>query len=86
MIDADTPGGGVAFDWDIAGRIATRHPILLAGGLHPGNVADAVRRLRPWGVDVATGVEAAPGVKDPDAMARFVAAAFDAHADDGRGA
>ena len=47
--------------------------MLLAGGLHPGNVADAIARVRPWGVDVATGVESAPGRKDPVKLREFIA-------------
>lgn len=75
MLDAADPGGGVPFDWDLVGDLGSQHRILLAGGLHPGNVAEAIRRVRPWGVDVASGVESAPGRKDPDAIARFVAEA-----------
>ncbi len=75
MLDAPVPGGGVPFEWDIVGDLVTKHKILLAGGLRPDNVAEAVRRVRPWGVDVASGVEAEPARKDPDAIARFVAEA-----------
>jgi phosphoribosylanthranilate isomerase len=75
MLDAPIPGGGVPFEWDLVGDLVTKHKILLAGGLRPDNVAKAVRRVRPWGVDVATGVEAVPAQKDPDAMRRFVAEA-----------
>jgi phosphoribosylanthranilate isomerase len=75
MLDAPSPGGGVPFDWDLVGDLVTTHKILLAGGLRPDNVSEAVSRVRPWGVDVATGVEAATGRKDPEAIARFVAKA-----------
>lgn len=75
LLDAPIPGGGVPFDWTAVGDLVTKHKILLAGGLHPENVAEAVRRVRPWGVDVASGVEAEPGQKDPQAIARLVAAA-----------
>lgn len=75
MLDAPTPGGGVPFDWGLAGDLAANHRLLLAGGLRPDNVAEAIRLVRPWGVDVASGVELAPGRKDPDAIARFVTAA-----------
>ncbi len=75
MLDAPIPGGGVPFEWGIVGDLVTKHKILLAGGLGPDNVAEAVRRVRPWGVDVASGVEAEPAEKDPDAIARFVAEA-----------
>lgn len=66
-------GSGRCFDWDRLPRDAER-PILLAGGLTAGNVGVAVRTVRPWGVDVASGIEVAPGIKDPEAMRRFVAA------------
>jgi phosphoribosylanthranilate isomerase len=75
MLDAPIPGGGVPFEWDLVGDLVTKHKILLAGGLRPDNVAKAVRRVRPWGVDVATGVEVQPAQKDPEAMRRFVAEA-----------
>jgi phosphoribosylanthranilate isomerase len=75
MLDAATPGGGVAFDWDLVGDLVTTHKILLAGGLRPDTVAEAIRQVGPWGVDVATGVESATGRKDPAAIARFVAQA-----------
>jgi phosphoribosylanthranilate isomerase len=68
-------GGGVAFDWALARGLARRRPVLLAGGLHPGNVGDAVRAVRPFGVDVASGVERRPGVKDRKKLSAFVAAA-----------
>ncbi len=75
MVDAPNPGQGVPFDWGLVGDLVTTHKILLAGGLRPDNVSDAIRRVRPWGVDVATGVEAPDGRKDPNTLARFVAAA-----------
>lgn len=75
MLDAPDPGGGISFNWDLVGDLVTEHKILLAGGLRPDNVAEAVRRVRPWGVDVASGVETEPGQKDLDAIARFVAEA-----------
>jgi phosphoribosylanthranilate isomerase len=75
MLDAPVAGGGVPFDWELVGDLVDRHTVLLAGGLHPDNVAEAIRVVRPWGVDVASGVEVRPGQKDPDAIAAFVAAA-----------
>lgn len=75
MIDGPTPGAGVTFDWDSIGNLVATHKILLAGGLRPENVGEAIRRVRPWGVDVASGVEVEPAVKDPRAIARFVAEA-----------
>jgi phosphoribosylanthranilate isomerase len=65
-------GTGRAFDWDLMPRTAAR-PLVLSGGLDPENVAAAVRRVRPWAVDVSSGVEAAKGVKDAARVARFIA-------------
>lgn len=67
-------GSGVTADWLAAAELAKRYPLLLAGGLTPGNVADAVRQVRPWGVDVASGVESAAGEKDVSKMKAFVQA------------
>jgi len=68
-------GGGVPFDWSVATRARTwKQPVWLAGGLTPENVAGAIRAVRPWGVDVASGVESAPGVKDPARVHAFIAA------------
>jgi phosphoribosylanthranilate isomerase len=68
-------GTGELADWDAARRLAHQTPVLLAGGLRPDNVAQAVEQVAPWGVDVASGVERALGVKDNDKMRRFVQAA-----------
>jgi phosphoribosylanthranilate isomerase len=72
-------GTGIAFDWNLAAKsifgTASAQRYIAAGGLTPDNVADAIARLNPWGVDVASGVEAAPGRKDPDKVRIFVAKA-----------
>ena len=75
----DTPsrgygGSGEPFDWSLAEGVSEVAPVILAGGLTPENVADAVRAVRPWAVDVASGVESSPGVKDPERMSRFITA------------
>ncbi|MFZ0214620.1 MAG: phosphoribosylanthranilate isomerase [Candidatus Dormiibacterota bacterium] len=71
---ADGRGGtGRTWRWDLAGELARRRRVILAGGLTPGNVAGAVRALRPYGVDVSSGVEAGrPGHKDPQRVRDFV--------------
>lgn len=66
-------GTGTLADWDAAATLAAQVPLLLAGGLTPDNVADAIRQVRPWGVDVSSGVEQ-DGQKDPQRMAAFVQA------------
>ena len=75
MVMVDTPGGGSGkvFDWSLAGEVPDGVRLILAGGLHPDNVADAIDAVEPWGVDVATGVEASPGRKDPMLVRRFIA-------------
>lgn len=68
------PGGtGKPFDWSLMPR-DLKQPLILAGGLTSANVAEAIRMARPWAVDVASGIESAPGVKDPDKMRDFIAA------------
>src|SRR4051812_48814107 len=57
LLDAEEPGSGAAFDWGLADAVPPGVRLLLAGGLHPDNVASAIRRVRPWGVDVSSGVE-----------------------------
>lgn len=74
-LDAPNPGSGRLFDWALAGDLPEGQRLIVAGGLNPGNVASAIARTRPWGVDVATGVEASPGVKDPMKVKAFVEAA-----------
>lgn len=73
---ATRPGGNaVAFDWAILDGFAPGMPWMLSGGLDPGNVGEAIIRTRPPGIDVSSGVESAPGVKDPALIAAFVSAA-----------
>jgi phosphoribosylanthranilate isomerase len=75
LLDSATPGyggSGTPFDWALAAEAAASVPIWLAGGLTPENVGEAVQRVRPRGVDVASGVESAPGVKDLAKMEAFI--------------
>ena len=76
LVDAYHPGkfGGTGqpADWRLARSLSGTYPVLLAGGLTPENVAAAIRQVRPWGVDVASGVEDSPGCKDPSRMAAFI--------------
>ncbi len=65
-------GGGQTFDWSMIPAEFDR-PIILSGGLDPDNVGEAVRRVRPWAVDVSSGVEAAKGIKDAEKIAAFIA-------------
>ena len=72
-------GGGQTFDWSLIPP-SLPLPIILSGGLHPGNVAEAVRRVRPWAVDVSSGVESAKGIKDVQKISEFIAGVRDADA------
>jgi phosphoribosylanthranilate isomerase len=81
LIDSPDPGSGKVFDWRLAEGAPRGKRILLAGGLTPENVGDAIRLVRPWGVDVSSGVERDPGRKDPGKMRRFVIGARAAAAD-----
>jgi len=71
----DTVGGtGKTWNWTLAESLARRYPVIISGGLRPENVGAAIRQLRPWGVDVASGVELHPGVKDLARLEWFVRA------------
>jgi phosphoribosylanthranilate isomerase len=72
MVDGDNPGSGQVFDWRLAEGVTDHHRLIVSGGLRPDNVADAVVHLRPGGVDVSTGVESAPGRKDPMLVRAFI--------------
>jgi phosphoribosylanthranilate isomerase len=80
LLDAHVPGAaggtGARFDWNIAVQARELgHPLILAGGLKPENIAEAVRQVRPFAVDVSSGVEIAPGRKDPERIRRLIDAA-----------
>jgi phosphoribosylanthranilate isomerase len=71
-------GTGHCCDWEQAAAVAAQYRVILAGGLSPENVAEAVHQVRPYGVDVSSGVEKKPGQKDPEKVARFVRMAKEA--------
>ena len=72
LVDGDNPGSGQVFDWRLAEGVADPDRLIVSGGLRPDNVAEAVAHLRPAGVDVSTGVESAPGRKDPLLVRDFI--------------
>lgn len=72
LMDSPNPGSGKSFDWSEIEGLSTRVRLILAGGLKPGNVEEAIRIVRPFGVDVASGVEASPGKKDPAKLRAFI--------------
>jgi len=82
LVDAAVPGqfGGTGqrADWQLAAQLAAAHRVILAGGLTPDNVATAAQQVRPYGVDVSSGVESAPGRKDPAKVAQFIRRAREA--------
>jgi phosphoribosylanthranilate isomerase len=74
--DATRPGGlGAVFDWHVLENLDLKLPFMVSGGLHAGNVAEAVRVTRAGGVDVSSGIERAPGIKDPEMIRNFIRAA-----------
>ncbi len=74
LVDGANPGSGELFDWRLAEGVDDPGRLIVSGGLRPENVGQAIAHLHPWGVDVSTGVESAPGVKDPIKLRDFVAA------------
>jgi phosphoribosylanthranilate isomerase len=83
LVDGASPGSGSAIDWSLARQVPRSRRVVLAGGLTPENVADAIAVAEPWGVDVASGVEREPGRKDAVKVRHFIAnarrAGLDAH-------
>jgi phosphoribosylanthranilate isomerase len=75
LLDAPNPGSGKIFDWSLAAEVPAGQRVMIAGGLTSGNVAAAIARARPWGVDAVSGLERQPGRKDPIKMREFMAAA-----------
>ena len=75
LFEGPVSGSGQTTDWQQAAELARRTQVILAGGLHAANVADAIRRVRPFGVDVSSGVEQSPGIKSIQKIQQFVAAA-----------
>lgn len=84
LLDAPAPGSGLVFDWKLAGEVPGGLDVILAGGLDPDNVTAGIRQVRPFGVDVASGVESAPGRKDPVLMRRFFEAVREAEEEIGQ--
>jgi phosphoribosylanthranilate isomerase len=75
LFEGPVSGSGLTTDWQQAAELARRAEVILAGGLHAANVADAIRQVRPFGVDVSSGVERSPGIKSIQKIEQFVAAA-----------
>jgi len=75
LVDGPTPGSGAAHSWDDLANRSFGVPVIVAGGLDATNVARVIETTGAWGVDVATGVESAPGVKDRELVMNFVGAA-----------
>jgi phosphoribosylanthranilate isomerase len=72
LVDSAQPGSGEVFDWTLVEDVPAGLKVILAGGLTPDNVAHAISVVEPWGVDVASGVEASPGLKDPRKVRAFI--------------
>jgi Phosphoribosylanthranilate isomerase len=77
--DGDFGGTGKTFDWNIASKAKQYGKVILAGGLTPENIADAVRKVEPYGVDVSSGVEISPGIKDHKKIKEFITRAREAN-------
>jgi phosphoribosylanthranilate isomerase len=75
LFEGHTSGSGNTADWSIANRLARKAEVVLAGGLNPTNVAEAIAAVNPFGIDVSSGVEERPGLKSPAQIMRFVSAA-----------
>ena len=84
LVDGSSGGAGESFEWarltDALAEVALPKPVIVAGGLNPDNVGDAIRACRPWAVDVSSGVESSPGVKDHGAIRAFCEAVREADA------
>lgn len=78
VFEGPISGTGQTIDWSEAAQVARRTKLILAGGLNPENVAEAIRIVTPFGVDVSSGVESSPGIKDPALIMRFVSAVREA--------
>ncbi len=78
LVDGLHPGSGTAYDWELLRDIPTDIRLMLSGGLTPENVAAGIKQVHPWGVDVSSGVEKGPGLKDAVKMRHFITNARDA--------
>lgn len=77
-VAASYGGTGHCFNWALAATVARQRPVILAGGLTPVNIAAAIRQVHPYGVDVSSGVESTPGIKDPEKVSQFIRMAKEA--------
>ncbi len=83
LVDSVEPGSGEVFDWQMAENAPQGVPMILAGGLTPDNVVGAIGKVQPWGVDVSSGVERSPGIKDPILVRSFIEAVRSTEGDRG---